>query len=102
MGINQDGMKHWILFLITISIYCNGLSQDTINPLKGDIRVHDPVMIKQGNTYYVFHTGKGVSIKTSKDRIQWKQAGTVFQQGQFPAWHKNDIPEQDGSLWAPD
>jgi arabinan endo-1,5-alpha-L-arabinosidase len=77
-------------------------AQDTLNPLKGDIRVHDPVMIKQGDTYYVFHTGKGISIKVSKDRINWKRVGSVFQPNQLPAWHKSDIPEQDGSLWAPD
>jgi arabinan endo-1,5-alpha-L-arabinosidase len=95
-------MRHWLLFLVILSLTCKGFSQDTINPLKGDIRVHDPVMIKQGDTYYVFHTGKGISIKTSKDGIEWKRAGSVFAPGQFPAWHKNDIPEQDGSLWAPD
>src|SRR5450759_3582954 len=53
-------------------------AQDTLNPLKGDIRVHDPVMIKEGNTYYVFSPGN------------------------FPSWHKTDIPTQDGNLWAPD
>src|SRR5450759_4960740 len=77
-------------------------AQDTLNPLKGDIRVHDPVMIKEGNTYYVFHTGRGIAIKTSKDKINWKKAGSVFSPGNFPSWHKTDIPTQDGNLWAPD
>jgi arabinan endo-1,5-alpha-L-arabinosidase len=77
-------------------------SQDTLNPLKGDIRVHDPVMIKEGDIYYVFHTGRGISIKTSKDKINWTGAGSVFSKQNLPAWHKVDIPEQDGSLWAPD
>ncbi len=72
------------------------------NPLKGDIRVHDPVMIKEKDTYYIFHTGRGISVKTSTDKITWKKAGSIFKPGQFPAWHKQDIPEQDGSLWAPD
>lgn len=82
-------------------------AQDLITPptgptLQGDIRVHDPVMIKHGKTYYVFHTGQGVPIKTSPDKIHWQKAGRVFQKSQLPAWHKADIPEQDGSLWAPD
>lgn len=64
--------------------------------------MHDPVMIKEGDTYYIFSTGKGVSIKTSKDRINWKNAGSVFSPEELPQWHKNDIPEQDGHLWAPD
>jgi arabinan endo-1,5-alpha-L-arabinosidase len=44
-------------------------AQDTINPLKGDIRVHDPVMIKQGDTYYIFATGQGISTKISRDKL---------------------------------
>jgi arabinan endo-1,5-alpha-L-arabinosidase len=72
------------------------------NGLKGNLNVHDPVMIKQGSTYYVFATGKGIAVKTSADRINWKNAGRVFDSIALPAWRKNDIPEQDGSLWAPD
>jgi len=30
--------------------------------------VHDPVMIKEGDTYYVFGTGQGISVKSSKDK----------------------------------
>jgi arabinan endo-1,5-alpha-L-arabinosidase len=91
--------KHIIFLLFAFS---NAHSQDTLNPLKGDIRVHDPVMIKQGDTYYVFHTGRGISVKTSKDRITWKNAGRIFDSTSRPAWHRADIPNQDGSLWAPD
>ncbi len=87
---------------IALLICTNAKAQDTINPLKGDIRVHDPVMIKQGRNYYVFHTGRGISVKTSMDRINWKRAGSVFEPGDLPKWHKNDIPDQNGSLWAPD
>src|SRR5438093_8565659 len=53
------------VFFLPSKIY----AQQGSDTLKGDIRVHDPVMIKQGQTYYVFHTGFGISIKTSKDRI---------------------------------
>ena len=88
------------IWLILISL--NSYAQDTLNPLKGDIRVHDPVMIKDGNTYYVFHTGKGVSIKTSTDKITWKKAGNVFIASNTPSWWKSDIPGHDGNLWAPD
>lgn len=75
---------------------------DTLNPLKGDIRVHDPVMIRQGDTYYIFHTGFGISVKTSKDRITWKRDSSVFSRNEIPAWFKNDIPDQKGDVWAPD
>ncbi|MBC7888389.1 MAG: arabinan endo-1,5-alpha-L-arabinosidase [Ferruginibacter sp.] len=72
------------------------------NGLKGNLYVHDPVMIKQGDRYYIFSTGRGISIKTSPDKINWKTAGRVFDSIALPAWHKMDIPKQDGSLWAPD
>ena len=71
------------------------------NPLKGDIGVHDPVMIRQDSLYYVFHTGALVQIKTSTDRITWKQRGSVFAAG--PSWFRTYVPENDGKdCWAPD
>ena len=92
--------KLLLTYLLVIATSSHILGQT--NPLQGDIKVHDPVMIKQGDTYYVFHTGKGISIKTSTDRIHWKNAGRVFSATDMPAWFKTDIPNQDGSLWAPD
>jgi len=62
--------------------------------------VHDPVMAKEGNTYYVFGTGRGISIKTSTDRKNWENTGKLFPD--TLAWWKNDIPTQKGDLWAPD
>ena len=91
-----------LYFIIFLGVTIKSYAQDTINPLKGDIRVHDPVMIKDGSDYYVFHTGRGISVKTSKDKITWKRAGSVFNANNLPSWFKTDIPNQDGSLWAPD
>lgn len=101
-------MKNSILLCVIIcfssltAVFAQDTSQLAGLTLKGDLRVHDPVMIKQGKTYYVFHTGKGVRVKTSTDRTTWQNAGSVFRTNQLPTWHKTDIPEQDGSLWAPD
>jgi hypothetical protein len=53
-------------------------AQVWVNPLKGDLGVHDPVMIKQGKNYYMFATGNGISVKTSVDRINWKNSGRVI------------------------
>ncbi len=70
------------------------------NGLKGNLNVHDPVMIKQAGTYYIFSTGMG--IKTSKDRISWMNAGSVFGRDSIKLdWWKEDIKEKIG-LWAPD
>ena len=68
--------------------------------LSGDLVVHDPVIIREGGTYYVFSTvGKYIGIKTSADLKTWKDAGSVF--SQIPAWAKKAIPGTDG-IWAPD
>jgi arabinan endo-1,5-alpha-L-arabinosidase len=69
------------------------------NGLKGSLVVHDPVMIKAGDTYYVFTTGMGT--KTSKDKINWSSGPAVFPQGTKFSWWNDDIPDRVG-LWAPD
>lgn len=70
------------------------------SPLTGDLNAHDPVIIKTAGGYFVFHTGNGVSMKTSSDRIAWKNAGRVF--AESPAWHKQYVPNATAHLWAPD
>ena len=92
--------KKLITVVILIVAFIPCFCQPAQNQPKGNLFVHDPVMIKEGDTYYVFHTGKGVGIKTSKDRKNWNRAGSVF--ADSLAWWKNDIPNQRGDLWAPD
>lgn len=88
-AIARLSVKCFILLLITGSLIIDSVhAQEGGNPLSGDLRVHDPVMIKQGSRYYVFHTERGVSIKTSDDRTEWKRAGSVFSREALPAWHR--------------
>jgi arabinan endo-1,5-alpha-L-arabinosidase len=68
-------------------------------PDNGTREVHDPCIIKQGDAYYVFSTGKGIPIRRSNDLRQWEQIGTVF--NDTPQWAKQEIPN-DGNIWAPD
>lgn len=68
--------------------------------LKGDLGVHDPVMIKAGDLYYVL--GTGINVKRSADMVHWKSDGRVFPKRMVLDWWKEDIPEQNGHLWAPD
>lgn len=60
---------------------------------------HDPVVIKQGDTYYLFSTGRGIPVHTSKDLIHWTRAGRVFEQQ--PAWAVEKHPSAK-DIWAPD
>ena len=73
--------------------------------LDGDVSpVHDPVVIKEKGTYYVFCTGgrngQGViPIRTSTDMRTWKAPGFVFES--LPEWAAKEIP-QARNAWAPD
>lgn len=61
--------------------------------------LHDPCIIRAADTYYVFCTGRGVAIRTSRDLIHWKRDGDVFET--MPAWIKQVVPGATG-FWAPD
>ncbi len=67
---------------------------------EGDINVHDPVMIRDGNTYYVFHTGWGISVKRSDDLRNWESYGQVFENP--PEWALQAVDGFRGHIWAPD
>lgn len=76
-------------------------AQSSATGLRIGIGVHDPVMIKQDSLYYVFCTGRGISMFSSKDRIHWKTEKPVF--ATVPPWVTEAIPAFRGnSIWAPD
>lgn len=62
--------------------------------------VHDPVMIQQGDTYYLFCTGFGISVFSSKDRQNWKREKPVFDKA--PEWAVKAVRGFRGHIWAPD
>ena len=64
------------------------------------IRVHDPVMAKQGDTYYLYCTGQGISCWSSKDLKNWKREKPLFDAP--PQWAVEAVPGFKGHIWAPD
>ena len=67
----------------------------------GSPRFHDPsTPIREGDSWYCFSTGNGISSRTSADLKTWHDAGPVFKE--LPAWHREVIPDHRGYLWAPD
>lgn len=63
--------------------------------------VHDPVMAWENGTYYLYSTGMGVQLATSRDRKTW----TVQTRGaltDIPAWTHDSVPGFRGHVWAPD
>jgi arabinan endo-1,5-alpha-L-arabinosidase len=68
--------------------------------LRTDISVHDPVMTRQDSTYYIFCTGNGIAMWSSKDTVHWKAEKPVF--ATAPQWAVDVIPGFKGHIWAPD
>jgi arabinan endo-1,5-alpha-L-arabinosidase len=66
----------------------------------GDIGVHDPSAVKRPDgRYLVAHTGDGIALKTSTDRIAFSGAGSAFPGG--APW-TTAYTGGGRSLWAPD
>jgi arabinan endo-1,5-alpha-L-arabinosidase len=62
--------------------------------------VHDPVMIRQGDTFYLFGTGQGIAVHSSKDMKSWREEPPVFERA--PDWTFSTVPGFKGHIWAPD
>lgn len=65
-----------------------------------DVPVHDPVIIRENGTYYVFATGMGIAVWSSPDLQHWNHEKPVFDAP--PAWAVEAIPTFKGHIWAPD
>lgn len=74
--------------------------------LTGDtMPVHDPAIIKDGNTYFLFATGSTsdreglLATRTSSDLKAWTYRGPAYTA--LPAWASTAVPGTSG-IWAPD
>lgn len=68
---------------------------------EGGARTHDPsTIMRDGNRYWVFHTGRGGPSKFSTDLRHWTMGPKIF--AEPPAWWREAVPENKGDLWAPD
>ena len=72
--------------------------------LSGDfLGTHDPSIMKQGDTWYVFATGLAphgqMAIRCSQDLQLWRHCGQVFTE--IPEWIRKESPGTK-KLWAPD
>jgi len=70
--------------------------------LEGAIGIHDPsTVIQCDGNYYVFGTGRGVSVLTSSNGFDWQRGQRVFDR--VPDSVKSFVPKNDGQgVWAPD
>lgn len=79
-------------------------SNRPLNPLGPNTttlpRVHDPVIAKEGDTYYSFSTGRGLTLYSSPNRLNWQRLGRVFPEAM--PWTATTIPGSTDHYWAPD
>lgn len=95
---------NFLLPAIMLSIFCitTAAGQTAPSPQPGLYGTHDPEMIKEGNVYYLFATGRGISVASSTDMINWKKENPVFS---TPLKWVNDtiVPgNRQLDIWAPD
>lgn len=76
--------------------------EDTALVLNGAIwNVHDPVMIKHEDMYYIFSTGADIPIRQSTNMVDWLFAPTMNVFEEMPEEAGEYVPGAD-SIWAPD
>ncbi len=98
--------RTWVVITLVVSAatFCHAQKPHAYS-LSGDVAgTHDPSIIKEGKTWYVFATGKApdggqFAIRCSGDLEHWKLCGHVF--SVVPTWiHERSPGTRD--LWAPD
>ncbi len=98
--------RKYLIALLT-SLFCAAApaQQPKALNLSGEYwGTHDPSIIKEGDTWYVFATGKATDggqfqVRCSRNLTDWKLCGHVFDG--IPAWIQKDSPGTK-ELWAPD
>ena len=84
--------SYWLTALLAATLAASSFAKQ--------VSVHDPVMAKEGDTFYLFSTGPGITFYHSTDLVHWKPGGRVF--ADEPTWAKQVSPKFNGHLWAPD
>lgn len=82
------------------TIFCLFSLACTLTSHATQVSVHDPVMAKEGNTYYLFSTGPGITFYSSTNMKDWQLEGRVFP-GE-PTWARHAAPTFNDHIWAPD
>lgn len=105
--LREEWRTGWWLFavlahLLSGAVQAQGLAGT--GPLSGVRGIHDPSMIKQGATWYVFGSGGSrdgaqFPMRCSEDLQVWRACG--FALDAMPSWIAGRLPGVK-ELWAPD
>lgn len=85
------------LALLTVGL---ALAPLAISDVPVQVDVHDPALAKDGDTYYLFSSGPGITFYSSKDMKTWRPRGRVFP-GE-PSWARSVASRFNDHIWAPD
>src|SRR4051812_42548653 len=89
---------------VILSLMLGGLTASATAaewPLTGDVAAHDPTIIKQGDTWWCFATGRGVRVKSSPDGLVWSPSAPLFDH-ELDWWKEYAPNNRDLDVWAPD
>lgn len=69
--------------------------------VSGPPGTHDPSIIKQGSTWWIFETGNGLPVKYSSNGLNWTQGVKMF--ASEKSWWRTYAPNMGSNdVWAPD
>ena len=96
----------FLLVMAVLGVCLTAVAQQRQRPRSesyqtGQPSVHDPVMAKDGDTYYLFATGMGIQQMTSSDRQTWTVTRRPVM-SVIPGWTTDSVPRFDSHVWAPD
>lgn len=90
-----------VALMIVASTFSDARSYAAHWGLSGDVDVHDPSIMKEGNSWYVFSTGPGIQVLRSDNGTEFYRTPQIFLTA--PAWWKTYAPNQKPmDVWAPD
>jgi arabinan endo-1,5-alpha-L-arabinosidase len=91
----------WLALSCLLIASCQSAGAELYGAAHRSIRVHDPsTIVRSGDEYWLFCTGRGISTRWSKDLIHWESGPPVFSAP--PSWTTDAVPGFKGHFWAPD
>ena len=95
-AVLTGGSAEWTATAVGIA----AISAPQLLPLSGKTaHSSTPEIVKYGDTYYSYIMAPGITIKASKDMLNWTPVGSAFPADNLPAWQETAIP--GGEIWAP-
>lgn len=103
--ISRNFLSLFLAFLATIfALALSPSASADLKPLSGELMLHDPTLIQDGNTWYAFGTGElnqgGIRRLKSDDGLFWYEMPTMLS-SPLP-WWSTYVPGHETNQWAPD